>query len=107
MNFQGYDVVQVIDLEDSSRRCSPMDLNFPSSGMRPFGGLTADFEPLLCLEECYVYRQSTWILDETLNSGRRDAASCQSPVDGQLWISGGRSSGGEQVYNQDKRNTDK
>ena len=97
MNFQGQDVVHVIDLEDSSHRCSPMYLGFLSSARRPFGGLTPDFEPLLCLRECYVYRQLTWILDETLNSGRRDAASCQSPVDGQLWISGGRSLDGEHI----------
>ena len=67
-----------------------------TSETRLFGGLTTAYAPMLCSfdgGECYVHSQRVWTLDETLNAGRIGAAACQSPFDGQLWISGGHFQG--------------
>ena len=113
MSFVGSEVVQVIDLEDSSRSCTLKALDVTST-TRPFGGLTTALEPMLCLDggKCYVYRYVlgnwNWILEDSLNAGRYEADSCQSPVNGQLWISGGSIAQGEQfnvMYKKPKQFT--
>ena len=77
--------IKIIDLEDSSLKC---DTLVPLETSR-FGGLTETKRPLLCNQDCWIYEEGVWTLEEIYQPGLREVSASQSPFDGQLWISGG------------------
>lgn len=82
-------VIFIIDLEDSSSKCEEL-VPLESAS---FGGLTAENRPLLCNQDCWIYVEGIWILEEIYQHGLKEVSASQSPFDGQLWISGGTNKG--------------